>query len=82
MKIKRIDYNWSPGGVSSREEFGDEYYTFEVGKQFVNRKEIIVRSIEEHCPAGEGDKWFYDVTLSDGSMQRIFNVNKVYFDKD
>ena len=79
-KIKRIEYNWSPGGVSAREEFSDYAYNFEVGiiPRNYNKK---VTSIEEHKAAGECDKWFYDVVFDDGSYERIFNPNKVYFDK-
>jgi hypothetical protein len=38
-----------------------------------------VISIEEHRSAGEGDKWYYDIFLEDGSMQRTFNPNRAFY---
>lgn len=33
-----------------------------------------VRLILEHSPQGEGDKWFYVVEFSDGTVRYIFDV--------
>jgi len=38
--------------------------------------------IAEHRPTGEGDKWFYDVRYSDGSVWRIFNPLNVKFETE
>lgn len=33
--------------------------------------------IEEHRAAGEGDRWYYDIHLSDGEIIRIFDPLEV-----
>ena len=43
---------------------------------------LTVIKIKEHRAEGEGDKWYYDVFLSDGTMERIFNPNVVVFDNE
>ena len=75
MKIKGITYNWfvTP-------ENGEEFSSWFIGMNY--RNDISVIKIEEHRPAGEGDKWYYDVFLSDGTMERIFNPNVVVFDNE
>lgn len=70
--ITRIDYNWRP--VSDGEISGDDFELFQVGVNDVSE-------IEEHRAAGEGDKWFYDINFTDGRTERIFNPNKIYFNK-
>lgn len=37
----------------------------------------IVKDIKEHQALGEGDKWYWEVSYSDGSMARYFNVERV-----
>lgn len=71
MKIIRIDFNW----FCTNDQDGEDWHRYEVGK-----KEIV--KIEEHRSQGEGDKWFYDVHFSNGKMERIFNPNRVYFEKE
>lgn len=70
MRIKQINFNWyaTPDGVS--------FDNYQVG-ECANCK-----NIEEHPAMGEGDKWFFDVTLNDDSMVRIFNPNQVFYFKD
>ncbi len=67
MKITQLIANWysftADGG-------GEDYDTYEVGKKGVIR-------ITEHRPAGEGDKWFYDVDFEGEGTKRIFNPNSV-----
>lgn len=70
--ITSIIYNWSPGGVTTTEEFADDYREANVGSNGVVK-------IEEHRPAGEGDKWFYDIIYDTSSVERIFNPCVVYF---
>ena len=71
MEIFGIDFNW--------------YSTPENGEEFTNRTVGIVYgnikcdSIAEHHAQGEGDKWYYDIHYSDGSFDRIFNPNAVFF---
>ena len=65
MKITQLIANWYP-----TPESGDYYDSYEVGKKGVIR-------ITEHRPAGEGDKWFYDVDFEGQSTKRIFNPNSV-----
>jgi len=37
-----------------------------------------VQAIEEHRPAGEGDRWFYDVNFDNGDLLRIFNPTESF----
>ena len=71
MKINAINYNWY-----STPENGEEFQNATVGILYGNKK---CDGITEHPCAGEGDKWYYDIYYSDGTMDRIFNVNKVFF---
>jgi hypothetical protein len=70
--IKAINYNW--------------YASVENGEEFTNRTVGLVYGnlkcdkIEQHAAAGEGDKWYYDIHYSDGTKERIFNPNQVFFD--
>lgn len=41
-----------------------------------------VIKIEEHRAAGEGDKWYYDIHYSDGTIKRTFNPSNVYYAPD
>lgn len=66
LQVKKLTFNWFFG------EYGDEFTTAEVGKMGVWR-------IEEHRPAGEGDRLWYDIYMDDGSMERIFNPNRVLY---
>lgn len=67
MKIIQLIANWYS---FSADGGGEDYDTYEVGKNGVVR-------IIEHRPAGEGDKWFYDVDYENMGTKRIFNPNSV-----
>lgn len=67
MKITRVEYDWFYSSI------GEEYQSYAVGKR-------NVVEIKEHKALGEGDKWFYDVIFEDGSMERIFNPNRVFYE--
>lgn len=67
MKITKIFYNWMYGT-----DHGEDYSIHTVGLNNVTK-------IDQHTALGEGDKWHYDVHFEDGSMERIFNINKVFF---
>jgi len=79
MKITKIYYNFVEG------EAGEGYYMVaEIGKPFSSYgvdeyqdKKVI--NITEHRPAGEGDKWFYDIELEDNKIVRVFNINSVFY---
>ncbi len=73
MKIIQLIANWY-----ATSSIGEEYETYEVGKNGVVK-------ITEHRPAGEGDKWFYDVMFDEiqrKGTKRIFNPNSVSFEGD
>jgi hypothetical protein len=67
------------------DEAGEDYMMAEVGKPFLSRngnddyndKNVI--TITEHRPAGEGDKWFYDIELENHKIVRVFNINTVFY---
>jgi len=67
-EIRRITYNWF-----STEEYGPDFSEFEVGK-------VGVEKIEEHRPAGEGDRLWYEVTFDNGVMIKVFNINTVKYE--
>ena len=75
MNIKGINYNWF-----ATPENGEEFSSWFIGMNY--RNDISVIKIKEHRAEGEGDKWYYDVFLSDGTMERIFNPNVVVFDNE
>jgi len=68
--ITGINYNW--------------YHTNEHGEEFdyANIGEHGVNFIKEHIPKGEGDKWFYNVFYDDGHIERVFNINKVFYKEE
>ena len=66
MKVKRIIFDWFIC------EYGEEYKEYEIDKN-------KVIDIKENAAKGEGDKWHYDITFSDATMERIFNINKVFY---
>lgn len=66
MVVTQIYYNWYA------DDRGPLYSSYEVGEE-----DVI--EIVEHPAIGEGDRWFYDVKFEDGSMERIFNPNKVFY---
>ena len=74
MKIAIIHFNWW-----STAENGEDYFVYTVG---VETRGMTPERIEEHQPCGEGDKWYYDVHFTDGTMQRIFNPNRVFYEKE
>ena len=69
-KIIQINYNWFVG------EFREEFQCIQLGATYNGKRctEII-----EHYSRGEGDKWFYDVYFDNGTIERIFNINKVFY---
>ncbi len=83
MKITKIYYNFVQ--VSLGDEASEDYMVAEVGKPFLSYngndeyqdKKVI--NIKEHRPAGEGDKWFYDIELEDNKIVRVFNINSVFY---
>ena len=70
MIIEEIRYNWL-----YTTESGEEYNTYST----IGNSDVI--KIEEHPSAGEGDKWYYDVTFKNGHIERIFNINLVVYGK-
>ena len=72
MKIVGITYNWC---VCERVR---EFETRMVGLSYGELK-IEVLKIVEHKAQGEGDRWYYDIHYSDGSIHKIFNPNEVFY---
>lgn len=67
MIVKRINYNWF-----NSENNGEEYLTYEVGKNGVSE-------IEEYQPSNGLQKWNYVVDFEDGKSARVFNINFVEY---
>lgn len=73
-KITGIVFNWHyTHGI------GESSTGYLVGAKYKGKTPI---EIIEHTAGGEGDKWFYDVKFDDGSVERIFNPNQVFFSSD
>lgn len=70
--ISRIRYNFSPATSDGKEQYGETWKEFIVGKDDVTQ-------IHEHISVF-GDKWFYDVEFSNGRFIRIFNPNEVFYE--
>ena len=83
MKITKILYNFVQ--FQYENEAREDYMIAEVGKPFLSydgwdeyqNKKVI--NITEHRPAGEGNKWFYDIELEDDKIIRVFNINSVFY---
>lgn len=59
-------------------EDGESYSVAEIGKShFPGSPEVTF--IHEHKCGVEGDKWYYDIHYTDGSVRRIFNPDEVTF---
>lgn len=71
-KITELRYDYKQACSDGKEIFGEEYETARVGE-----KDCI--EIIEHGAAGEGDRWYYDITFKDGSVIRTFNPNRVLY---
>lgn len=70
QKIYKIQYNWYPPHQIL--DNPDGWIEREVGKD-------NIVEIKEHPAMGEGDKWYYDIISTDGSFERIFNPNRIFF---
>ena len=68
MKITQVNYNWR-----FSQENGEEFSHAIVGYNGV-------KEIEEHLPAGHGDALWYDIIRESGNIDRIFNINQVFFE--
>ncbi len=77
MKIIEIYYNWFQCGdiESGMDEDWDCYIVGSTAGVKGDLKSTI--EIIEHLPKGEGDRLWYDIMFNDGTMERIFNPNKV-----
>lgn len=86
MKIQKLIYNFVQ--INLGDEAGEDYMVVTVGEPFksyngfneYHNKKVL--SIKEHRPAGEGDKWFYDIELENDKVVRVFNPNMVYYTKN
>jgi hypothetical protein len=69
-EIRKIHYNWfqSYDGNNAGEDF--DHHT-------VGQRGVI--EILEYPAYAEGDKWYYDVIFENGDVERIFNINRVFF---
>jgi hypothetical protein len=77
MKIIGINYNWY-----CVDENGEQFTNRWIGENYIYGNGLKVTEINEHAAQGEGDRWCYDIHYSDGSMERIFHPNQVFFTKD
>jgi hypothetical protein len=67
----RVTYNWfvKSDGQNSIEH----YYEYNVGEDGVEK-------ILERYPKFQGDPWVCDIIFTDGSVERISNVNKIFYE--
>jgi hypothetical protein len=78
--ITKLIYNWYLTG-DTQTGMGEDYDVAEVGKKDTKEGKEVEK-IEEHRAAGEGDKWYYDVSFIDGTEMRVFNPNTTIRKKD
>lgn len=72
MEIKELIYNYTSAMADNKEIFSETY-----AHAIVGVKDVV--KIDEHRPGGEGDKWYYDIHLSNGEMTRTFAPHMVKF---
>ena len=73
MKVKKIKYNWRQAGSTiDRDGASEDYDYFTVG-------DSGVLSIEENIPCNGLEIWNYVVTLGNGKVYRVFNINFVEY---
>lgn len=68
-KVLWVQFNW--------------FYTEEAGEQYsqFSTSQDNIKSIKYNSCFVEGDKHYCDVYFTDGTQQRVFNINMVGFDK-
>lgn len=71
-KIMELRFNYCPSVSDGESLFGEEWEEAKITDDNID-------SIHEHKPAGEGDRWFYDIVYTDGTVIRIFNPNLVKY---
>ena len=63
--MKKITYiSWRDGNLNPQEANVGSY----------------VKSITEHSPQVEGDKWYYDIEYPNGNVTRVFEIITVQFE--
>lgn len=73
MVITRIEFNWhQKGSIQDSLGCGEDYYVHEKGKKGV-------LTIHEYEPANRNQVHYFIVNFEDGSMEKIFNPNRVYY---
>lgn len=73
MVITRIEFNWHQNGsIQDSSGCGEEYYVYEKGK-----KGVI--TIHEYEPTNGNQVHYFTVNFEGGSMEKIFNPNRVYY---
>lgn len=72
LTITEVNYNYRPACSDGKEIFSEDWDAGKVGEKGV-------LEIKEHCAAGEGDKWYYDIVHEDGTVIRTFNPCRVIF---
>ena len=89
--ITKLTYDWQPSNIK---DGVPQYRIAEVGKEVYNSWDVVfsrvdvgefvpaVEVINEHPAKGEGDKWYYDITFSDGTVMRTFNPCTVFYAKE
>lgn len=45
----------------------------------IPKSDSEIKAIHEHRPRGQGDKWYYMIEFEDGTSQRVFEPNTVFF---
>lgn len=77
--INKLVYNWHQTG-DHQIGFAEDFCIAEIGIENYQTKKVV-KEIIEHRPAGEGDKWFYDVFFEDNTEMRVFNPSLVFKSK-
>lgn len=77
-QISGLTFNWFFSNETG-EEFGSRHIGQEAYRLGSQQEKITCTSIVEHEPMGPGDRFYYDVYMSNGDSERIFNPNQVFY---
>lgn len=74
-KIGKLWYNWY--AISA--EAGEEFSYAEVGLEI--RNGVTIEKIIEHTPEFDCEKHYCDIYYSNGCSTRVFNLNKIMYER-
>ncbi len=68
--------------VSGNNVGNNSCYRYSLGYLVSEDLQGMISEIQEHKPAGEGDKWHYDIIVNKMLVVRVFNPDVVRYVKE